>query len=215
MAKWLRKKFKSLKHSFGSYVAPSLILFLVRTIGFTCKVKIHGQEHLDTTPCVYVLWHGELVMMPWLYKNTILSKMPLAVIVSQHKDGEVLAKIMQKLDIVPLRGSSTRGGMQALRGAIRFVRKSGNVAITPDGPRGPRHSVADGAVAIAQACKVPIVCINSQASSFWQLKSWDKMFIPKPFSKIDFYVQSPKDIASLSKNEAKEVIQKRMLSYVA
>jgi hypothetical protein len=213
MATWLRKKLKGLKRSFGNYIAPSLILILVRFLGLTCKIKIHGKEHLGVSSCVYILWHGELVMMPWLYMNTPLSKKPLAVIVSQHNDGEVLSKTMGKLSITSLRGSSTRGGLQALKGALRFVRSGGSVAITPDGPRGPRHSVADGVVAVAQACQVPIVCINCKASAFWQLKSWDKMFIPKPFSQVDFYVQAPKEIASLSKDEAKAYIQSRMLTH--
>jgi len=213
MAKWLRKKIKRLKGSFGNLIAPSLILGLVRILGFTCKVKIHGEEHLDATPCVYTLWHGELSMMPWLYNNTLLMDKSLAVIVSQHNDGEVLSKIMNKLKITSLRGSSTRGGLQALKGALRYVRDGGSVAITPDGPRGPRHSVADGAVVIAQACKVPIVCINCKASSFWQFKSWDKMFIPKPFSQVDFYVQTPKEVSSLSKDEAKASLQSRMLTH--
>ena len=215
MAKWLRKAFKEFKRSLGRLIAPTLIINLVRLVGLTCKVRIHGEEHLGLAPCVYTLWHGELVMMPWLYQHSRLIEKPLAVIVSQHNDGEVLAKILEKLQIVLLRGSTTRGGLQALKGALRYVRSGGSVAITPDGPKGPRHSVADGAIAIAQACKVPVVCINCQASSFWRFNSWDKLFIPKPFSQIDFYVQAPKDIAALPKDAAKILIQERMLVYAS
>lgn len=209
----MRKISKSLKRLIGKYFAPTFILALVRVLGFTCKVKIHGMEHLNDTPCVYILWHGELVMMPWLYLYSPLRKQPLGVIVSQHGDGEVLAQIMSKLNIVSIRGSSTRGGLQALKGAIRYVKEGGSIAITPDGPRGPRHSVADGAIAVAKACKAPIVCINCQAFSYWQLKSWDKMFIPKPFSRIEFYIQAPEDIASFPKDEAKAFVRSRMLTY--
>lgn len=213
MAKWLRKLSKRLKRFFGVHIAPTLVLALVRVIGFTCKVKIHGKEHFEKSSCVYVLWHGELAMMPWLYLKSPLADKSLAVIVSQHKDGEVLAKIMSKLKVGSIRGSSTRGGLQALKGAIRHIKNGGSVAITPDGPRGPRHSVADGAVALAKACHAPIVCINCKALSYWQFKSWDKMFIPKPFSRVEFYIQPPKDISSLSKDGAKVFLRSRMLTY--
>lgn len=176
-------------------------------------MHVHGKENLKTDPCVYALWHGESVMMPWLYVNKFPPEKYCSVIVSKHGDGGIASAITESIGVVSLRGSSNKGGAKALKAALSFVKKGGSVIITPDGPRGPYHSVADGVVAIAQMAKIPIIPVSCKASSAWQLKSWDKMFIPKPFSKIEFYIGNPLDISNLSKEEAKEQIKARMVSH--
>ena len=84
--------------------------------------------------------------------------------------------------------------------------------ITPDGPKGPRHTMHDGVVAIALKSKLPIFLINYQAKSYWQLSSWDKFVIPKPFSKVDFYIQSLA-LDGMDLPEAKVYLRAKMLEY--
>lgn len=191
---------------------PSLLLTIIRFLGLTSKIRVHGKENLNANPSVYVLWHGEAVMMPWIYFNEFALNTKYASIVSEHGDGEVASATLERMGIVTLRGSTSKGGAKALKKAISFIKKGGSIIITPDGPRGPRHSVADGAVAIAQIAKMPIIAVSCRASLAWNLKSWDKMFIPKPFSKIEFYVGEPFYVSGLSKEEAKNKIKTRMLN---
>ena len=83
-----------------------------------------------------------------------------------------------------------------------------DIIITPDGPRGPYHSISDGAILLAHKKNVKIRILNYEASRFWQFKSWDKMILPKPFSKIVYRLSEPLDVSQLSKDEAKEFLQR-------
>ncbi len=135
------------------------------------------------------------------------------VMISDHFDGEIIAKTISMFGIKPLRGSSRKGAARVLMGAIKAIREGENVALTPDGPIGPRHSVSDGAVTIAAKSGVPIVVINVVPEKYWQAKSWDRFVIPKPFGAIDFYVSDPIDIKGLQKDEAKSLLKERMLEH--
>lgn len=185
------------------------VLFLIKLIFLTCKKTYHGE--FKQKPAVVVFWHGRLAFMSYAYlkfwsENNRSGK----VIISNHKDGEIIARIIKFFGIGTLRGSSSKGGAKVLINAIKEIKNGTDVIITPDGPRGPRHSVADGAVAVAQKTGSEIYALNYEASSFWQLKSWDKMIIPKPFSTINFTLSSPFSVADLSLDEAKELIQLKL-----
>ena len=132
-------------------------------------------------------------------------------IVSNHFDGELVARLMQLFGGGTIRGSSSKGGVSALRGALKALKNGRDIGITPDGPRGPRHTVADGAAALAMMRKVPIITMNCNPTSYWSMKSWDHFCIPKPFSTIEFYFGDPFYVHELSLEEAKALIQKRLL----
>nr|WP_240332111.1 lysophospholipid acyltransferase family protein [Sulfurospirillum tamanensis] len=185
----------------------------MRLITFTCKVKLKGEWRPLATPCVFALWHGELVMMPVFYQRFFPKNRSLAIIVSQHKDGEILAKIVSRLGIKTLRGSSSRGAVGVLKEAFRTMQQGSDVAVTPDGPRGPRHFVAEGVVALSSRNNAPIVTINCRASKVWQFKSWDKMFLPKPFSTIEFFIGEPFEVKGLSKDKAKAILRERLMRH--
>ena len=109
-----------------------------------------------------------------------------------------------------IRGSSSKGAVKALAQSFRELKSGVDVIITPDGPRGPYHSVADGAVVIAQKQNAPIQILNYEASKFWQLKSWDKMIIPKPFSEISYTLSPPFSVTGMELEAAREQIKKEM-----
>lgn len=149
-------------------------------------------------------------MQPFNYQKLKPNGNVFAMI-SHHKDGEAITKTMNYLGIDSIRGSSSKGASKVLISAIRVMRNGDDVAITPDGPRGPRHSVADGIVAIAKKTNAKILILNCKPSSYWQLKSWDKFIIPKPFGTLEFLIQEPLDINELDINDAKELIKEKML----
>jgi lysophospholipid acyltransferase (LPLAT)-like uncharacterized protein len=135
----------------------------------------------------------------------------ISVIISEHKDGEIIARIGKYLGINAIRGSSSKGGAKVLIKAIKNLRANNDIAITPDGPRGPRFHIADGIVAISKKTNAKILIFNCKASSYWQFKSWDKFVLPKPFGTLEFFIQNPLDISELEMDEAKELIKQKML----
>jgi len=162
---------------------------------------------------VVVSWHAELLMIPLFYnylrKGT---EQKASVIVSKHFDGEMLAKLFEYLHITPMRGSSKKGAKEVLFAALRSARKGNDILISPDGPRGPRHHLQNGAIAIALKMKLPVMILNYKPESYWQLNSWDRMIIPKPFTKLDFYYQEY-SIEGMELEEAKEYIQNKMMEH--
>ena len=151
------------------------------------------------------MWHGDLLMQPLNYRN-FKSLGKIKVMVSEHRDGETIKKVVEYLGVGSLSGSSTRGGAKALLGAIKALKNGIDIAITPDGPKGPIYKIADGIVVIAQKTKSKILPFSSIPTSYWQFNSWDKFILPKPFGKIDFYIGDPFCIDDLDINEAKKMI---------
>lgn len=149
------------------------------------------------------------MMLPFGYRDYRKSH-NIDTIVSQHHDGELATRLLNMLGGGAIRGSSSKGGLKALKDAFKSLNNGRDVGITPDGPRGPRHSVADGAVVIAQKKDVPIVTMNIKISSCWRLNSWDKFAIPKPFSTLDYYYSDPFYITNLSMDDAKKMVKERL-----
>ena len=161
-----------------------------------------------------LFWHGRLALMSFAYvrwwKNGQNPQRRAKVMISDHKDGEIIARVIAFFGIGAIRGSSSKGAVKALAQSFRELKGGTDVIITPDGPRGPYHSVADGAVVIAQKQNAPIQILNYEASKFWQLKSWDKMIIPKPFSEISYTLSRPFSVTDMALEDARELIKKEM-----
>lgn len=210
MGKLLSKK---TKRKLEAILVPSILYVVLYLLYFSCKKRYHYDESkVKETPTLFVFWHGELMLLPFGYRDYRKSK-NIDTIVSSHHDGEIATRLLKKLGGGAIRGSSTRGGLKALVEAFKSIDNGRDVGITPDGPKGPRYSVADGAVLIAQKKKVPIVAMNVNASRAWRLKSWDRFMIPKPFCTLDFYYSDPFYVSDLSIDEAKEKIKKELLRH--
>lgn len=203
-----------MKKKISSYikvkVLPYILQLFVRFINLTNKKVYHHPKIDIDEPVIIAFWHGDLLMQPFNYQKLKPSKSVRAVI-SEHKDGEAITKTVEYLGIGSIRGSSSKGGAKALISTIKELKKGNDIAITPDGPRGPRYSVADGIVAISQKTGCKIIALNSKPSKYWQFKSWDKFVLPKPFGRIDFYASEPFGIEDLELDEAKEFIKTQML----
>lgn len=195
----------------GLKIAPPVIYVMMRIVWCTTRKTFHFIDPVDEEQCVCVCWHGELFMSPQAYRK-VHKKQAASAIVSSHTDGTLLASVLDLFHIKPLRGSTKKGAAKVLIQAIRSIKEGNEVLITPDGPRGPRHSMSDGAIALALKSKVPILIINFQAKRFWQMSSWDKFVIPKPFAKVDFYIQKV-SLEGLEIEEAKSYLYTKMLEH--
>lgn len=129
----------------------------------------------------YVLssWHGHILPHIWANRGRDLRAM-----VSQHGDGEIISRIIERMGFLAVRGSSSRGGRAALLAMIRELEAGHSFAITPDGPRGPAGVPQPGVLIAAVRAGVPIVPVRSEIARYWKLGSWDGFELPKPFARI-------------------------------
>lgn len=204
----------SLKKRLFFRASEYLIFILIWCIFLTCRVNFTPTK-LPEKPCVVVFWHGRLAMMSFAYRRWWLrdfGKRRAKVIISDHKDGEIITRVISHFGIGAIRGSSFKGGARALMGAIKEIKSGTDVIITPDGPRGPFHSVADGAVILAQRLNLDIYALNYEASSFWKFRSWDEMVLPKPFSRINYSLSTPLNLTGLSLDAGKEAIRQLLFA---
>ena len=158
--------------------------FVLRALASTWRIKVIGGQDLRVEraagrPVVFVLWHGQ--MLPLLYHHR---DQGVRVLISEHRDGELVARTALALGFGTVRGSSTRGAGRALLGLVREVEAGRDVAVTPDGPRGPAKSFAPGALIVAQRTGALVVPVTAVAPSTWRLRSWDSFMIPKPFARV-------------------------------
>lgn len=177
--------------------------FLLRIINFTIRKEYLGLYPEE--PTIFMIWHRDQIPAILLNMNR-----NVGVLVSQSKDGELIAGPISTLGYVPVRGSSTRGGTQALRGLLTHL-KNNSVVLTPDGPKGPIYNIKDGLLTTAYLSKRAIVPVAVDVSCEWIFNSWDRFRFPKPFSKIrlkygkEVYVENKEDFT-----QVKKVIQEEM-----
>lgn len=162
--------------------------FSVRVLCKTVKIDVYGVENLNKLKSNYVLafWHGTM-LIPW-YVNR---NKGLAAMVSSSSDGDLLARTLQKWNYKVARGSSHKGGKEALDTLLDYASNGNTVAITPDGPKGPPKKMKAGAVVISKKTGIPLILLGVYNNKKIKLKSWDNFEIPKPFSKAVIYYSKP------------------------
>ncbi len=173
-------------------LVPPLAVRLMRLLRRSLRVRHVGREHPESCwargePIIAACWHGQLLMMPFVYPGR-----PTAILISQHRDGEYLARIAARLGFQVVRGSATRGGPWAFRALLGSLREGRNVAITPDGPRGPRWQVKLGVVELARVSGKPILPVAfAAARARVYRRSWDGFFVPLPGCRATYVWGSP------------------------
>ena len=180
-----------------TWLAVVLSWFL-RLIGSTYRVHFDDQYSimpsiLAGNKYVLTLWHNRILFAPVLIPRKYLTH--TAVLISASRDGEYIATLVRQFGLNVVRGSSSRGATAALLGLFRQLKNGGCPILTVDGPRGPRYCVHPGATALAQMTQTPIVPLVVNARHYWQLKSWDKLQIPMPFSHITIRFGAPISVA--------------------
>jgi lysophospholipid acyltransferase (LPLAT)-like uncharacterized protein len=193
----------SRKITWGSRLGSAFI----QAIAKTWRIRVVNEaaflsERAAGRAVVMALWHGEMLPLLYYHRNR-----QIAVLVSEHGDGEIIARILTSFGFRLVRGSSSRGAARALVAVDRELAAGFDVGITPDGPRGPRHSVAPGALLAAHRAGVRIVPLAASASSFWQLGSWDRFMIPKPFARVTIAYGDPLPVEAPSSREAGERVE--------
>jgi lysophospholipid acyltransferase (LPLAT)-like uncharacterized protein len=159
----------------------------IRALCGTLRVRHVHVENIEKTPqYILAFWHSQI--LPMLHSRY---RTPITVILSRSKDGEHMARVFDWYGAKSARGSSTRGGSAALRQVIRDARAGNNIAVTPDGPKGPPRVLKDGVVYTAQMTGLPIVLSAFAARKKWLLRSWDRMVVPRPFSRAIYLYSEP------------------------
>lgn len=187
-------------------ILPFFINIIQKLIYLSCFKKFELSSVPMSTPVIWVGWHGQLLMLPYPFRKLRPIPAKINIIVSEHAHGEMAIKSSKSFKFNYIRGSSRKGAVKALIQAIKALELGEDVGITPDGPKGPAYFVADGVITLASKCTAPIVACAWRASSFWQLKGWDKTMIPKPFSTITFRTSEPLFIQNMEKDEAKKLV---------
>ncbi|MCI5969474.1 lysophospholipid acyltransferase family protein [Helicobacter sp.] len=210
----MRENFRGLKHKVLARILPFLLIGILRALAtflrFEFRVSQKAlQKVSNNEPFLVAFWHGELFLQPFLVQK-YGDKKKFWVLISKHFDGEIISSVVRYFGIGALRGSSSKGGIRALYQAIKKIESKEYVVITPDGPRGPYHSVADGVVLLAQKAGVPVVVSRVFYSNAWELKSWDRFRIPKPFSKVVFVLKDPFFLETLELEAAKALVKEKM-----
>jgi len=163
----------------------------IKLIGSTIRWEITGLEKVDLvskadhTP-IYCLWHDRIFAGTYFLRHR-----QIVVITSQSLDGEYIARFLKRFGFGTVRGSSSRGGVKALVEMIRLMRDGLPMAFTVDGPRGPRYVAKSGPVFLAKKTGNPLLPFTVECASFWTVGSWDKMQIPKPFTRARFIMAEP------------------------
>jgi lysophospholipid acyltransferase (LPLAT)-like uncharacterized protein len=180
-------------------VAAAIIWALAKTLTATLRFRYHDQsggffEDPQAGQAIYCVWHNRLALCLQIYygfAHRRIKTAGMAAIVSASKDGAFLAAILECFKVQPVRGSSSRRGPQALLELTSWAEQGYDLAITPDGPRGPRYRIQHGAISLAQITGLPILPASYHLSWKIQIKSWDRFQIPLPFSRCDVYMGRP------------------------
>lgn len=175
--------------------------FVIRMLARTWRIRAIGRESFDANRAagkgaIFTFWHGQ--MLPLVAEH----HRPTTVLISDHRDGEIITQIVSSFGCRAVRGSSSKGAARALLQLSRTLNEGNDIAITPDGPRGPRHSFAPGAVVLSQRTGSPIVLLASYAKRVWKLNTWDGFEIPKPFAKVTVAYGEPFIVAADGAREA-------------
>jgi lysophospholipid acyltransferase (LPLAT)-like uncharacterized protein len=203
---------KKVSRAFALIVVPIIGSLLIRALYWTNKKQFHAPESVGDKPIIFACWHGELLMLPYLYSH--YRKTPHAkVLISSHFDGDLISKTIKYFGLGTISGSTNRNPARALIQAIKTIKEGYDIGITPDGPKGPRHEVADGIIVMAQKTDTKIVLVEIKPSSFWQLNSWDKFTIPKPFGVLHYYASNPIDVSGMGLDEARSFLKEGLLEH--
>ncbi len=167
---------------------------LAATLRWRWRDETNLFENGGKEPVLFCLWHNRLALSLILFRRYVQARQPqrkLAALVSASRDGGMLARVLELFDVEPVRGSSSRRGSQALRELVSAGKRGCDLAITPDGPRGPCYVVQDGIVSLAQLTGMAIVPASFHLSWKWRLKSWDRFQVPLPFARCEVQLGEP------------------------
>ena len=201
----------------GRRFVARLIYLLIRALTVTLRMRLSKDSRpvagTMVKPAVFCTWHNRLAVAIPSYERWVISRQPerrLAAMVSASRDGALLARILELFDVEPVRGSSSRRGPQALLELKTCAERRLDVALTPDGPRGPRYVVQEGVIAAAQLTGLPIVPFSYHAAWKLTLGSWDRFQVPLPFSRLEATFGEPIEVPADATDAQREALRKHL-----
>lgn len=191
----------SFKQKIAIHLAERAFYLLIKFVGVTIRYETEGWENFerierDGKIPIYCFWHNRIFAGTYFFRNR-----GIVVITSQSFDGEYIARFIRRFGYGAVRGSSTRGGVGALVEMIRLMKRGSPTGFTVDGPKGPRYVAKSGAVLLAKKTGNPMMPFVVEAEKFWTINSWDKLRIPKPFTRARVFIAEPVYVAA----EASEI----------
>ena len=209
----LKQKFREIKKlpDFLFYIPAKLISFL-RYVMRTEVIDPEGFVSSEDAPAVAICWHNRLLFFPVMCP--LKKRKKTAALISASRDGQYIADLCKLWDLETIRGSSSRKSVQVMGEAVECLKKGMYVAMTPDGPRGPRYSMSRGPVRMACEMGVKVLPVSVNYSSYWELKSWDRFQIPKPWAKITIVygkmIRIPPDLTDEEVDQWREILRKKL-----
>lgn len=219
MAKKMSKKYPELyefaslekysrKQKLVIHLAEKVFFFMINLLGKTVRFEIENPENYENIiksgkiP-IYTFWHDRMFLGTYFFRNR-----GIIVMSSQSFDSEYTARVIQRFGYGAVRGSSTRGGIRALTRMIRLMKEGLPMGFTLDGPKGPPYVAKSGAILLAKKSGNPLMPFVVEAKSFWRINSWDRLQIPKPFTRARVIIAEPVYVAEDANDE--EVENKRL-----
>jgi len=202
-------------------LAAALIYGLIRSVAATLRFKLNDRSGMfvdvPTETVIFAIWHNRLSLSLMMYRNYMQKNQPtrhLAAMVSASRDGGLLARILELFGVEPVRGSTSRRGPQALRELVTWGERGYDLAITPDGPRGPCYVVQEGVMALAQLTGLPIVSVSYHLNWKIRLKSWDRFQVPLPLARCDIHigevVRVPREATDAEREALRQKLEESM-----
>lgn len=197
--------------------AASTGAFVLRALLGTLRLHIDDPHGFRTAPpegpCIYAFWHNRILAITTVFRrNYPAGRKGVLVLTSASRDGMWLGEVAKRLGLGSVRGSSSRRGATAMRELIDRVEAGYDIAITPDGPRGPRYHLGPGLVYLAAKTGIPVVPMHAKFSGAWQLRTWDGFLIPKPFSRLGVSIGSPVTVPATTDEAALETERQKIES---
>lgn len=203
--------------TFWQRLGARIVFLALRTIALTLRRRWHICSELSALErppqAIYVVWHNRLALCLEIYRGYVRQHRAgpgLAAMVSASRDGALLARILELYGVQPVRGSSSRRGPQALLELTSWAERGYDLAMTPDGPRGPRYVAQAGVIALAQVTGLPIVPASYTLSRAWRLHSWDGFLVPLPFARWEIVVAAPLRVPREASDAEREALRQQL-----
>jgi lysophospholipid acyltransferase (LPLAT)-like uncharacterized protein len=195
-------------------LAPPVLGVLLRMLRWTLRIDTVGGEALQARwargeRAILSFWHNRLLMLP-----VVADGIPICIMVSQHRDGEIATNLLGAWGVATVRGSATRGAVGGFLRLVDAYRRGNNLAVIPDGPRGPRYVAKPGVVHLAKAVGSPIFPMTYAATRAARLRSWDGLIIPLPFARVRIEfgepVEVPRDASAAQLDRCRTELEQRL-----
>jgi hypothetical protein len=202
-------------------LAAAVIYWLIRSVDTTLRFTLVNPCGSLTsaleTPVIFAIWHNRLALSLRLYQRYVQQQRParrLAALVSASRDGGLLARVLEHFGVEPVRGSSSRRGAQAMLELTSWAERGYDLAITPDGPRGPCYVVQDGVIGAAQLTGLPILPVSYRLAWKWRLRSWDRFQVPLPLGRCEVHLgellRVPRDASEADRELLRGQLEERL-----